>query len=454
MATRAETERGGASLWRWWALCALVLVGLVLGVFVPALLVLVALLVLMVPVLAARQARDRRRLDDAAGEELEKALAQAEGQRHRADLLGGVIDGADIPIIATDALGALTHINDRAGSVLGIGQSMLGRRFDELMPQGVLHELESLARRDEPGHARVGMPVHGEMRDFDVSADPVPGFDGAVVTFRDITELSRAMTLKTDFVANASHELRTPIASIKAAAETLSGPARHDEEMAARLIEMISANAGRLELLASDLLDLSRVEREGQAPETAMVDLGALIGRVVAELAPAGERRGLEIVVELGDGLGAVRSDGALLMLILRNLLGNAVKFAREGTKVRVVAQRRDIAPDRATPIPAAMDLAWGLRLSVIDKGIGIPLPHQQRVFERFYQVDEARTGSGARRGTGLGLAIVKHAARRLGGTVWLESVYQIGTSVGVDLPRCVASVDGEDALDPLSGGA
>ncbi|MEX0876886.1 MAG: ATP-binding protein [Phycisphaerales bacterium] len=429
----------------WWLVFSLALGGIVLGVFMPVFLLVSALAILAIPVLAAMDARAAERLRLRQ----ETTADQSALHARNAELLRGVINAADIPILATDEEGVLAHTNARSRAVLGISASMLGRRFDELMTQGVLHELESLARQGEAGHARAGVPIRGEMRDFDVSADPVPISKGAVIAFRDITELSRAMTLKADFAANASHELRTPIASIKAAAETLMGPARSDEAMSGRLIEMISNNANRLEMLACDLLDLSRLEAEDQPAEIDDVDLGDLIEKVIADFTPAAERRRLTIVAEIEPGLETVRTDAGLMMLILRNLVQNATKFAREGTVVRIAAQRQRVGVDRAAPVPAGLDGASGVSLRVIDKGIGIPLAHQQRVFERFYQVDEARTGSGARRGTGLGLAIVKHAARRLGGTVMLESVYQTGTTMIVDLPRCA---DAEETPEPRLG--
>lgn len=127
-----------------------------------------------------------------------------------------------------------------------------------------------------------------------------------------------------------------------------------------------------------------------------------------------------------------------MLSLMIRNLVGNAIKFAHQDTTIRVVIERELIATDRAAPVPVALDRKMGLVIRVIDRGVGIPLAQQQRVFERFYQVNDARTGSGALRGTGLGLAIVKHASKRLGGSVLLESVHQEGTTVTIGLPRCV----------------
>jgi len=432
--TKSHTNTPTDPIGNWALACSILLGSLLVGVFMPVFLLISGGALLWVVSMMRRATKIRDRL----GIELEEQGRRRGLAEESLAQLRDLIDAADIPILATDEHGQIVQANRRAFAVMGIGEAMIGRRFDEVMPEVVLSDLESLARGNEPGHATISLPIAGEMRSFDVSGDPIESSRGAVLTFRDITELSRAMTLKTDFVANASHELRTPIASIKCASETLSGPARADEHMSDRLIEMISSNAQRLEMLAFDLLDLSKLENEARPAQIEEVGLGSLIKRVLVEFESPVARRGLTIVQEIEDGFDELLTDPSLLELILRNLVQNAIKFAHEGTTVRVVARRSTVAADRALPIPSGLDRAMGMELSVIDKGIGIPLPHQQRVFERFYQVDDARSGSGAKRGTGLGLAIVKHAARRLGGRVKLESVYQSGTTLTIELPRCV----------------
>ena len=398
-----------------------------MAIFFPIFLIVTASSIIVMGYLLAGASKHR----DALSDELDTNFDDSQQALYIADLLRGLINAADIPILATDEHGLIAHINQQATSVLGIGQSLLGRRFDEIMTQGVLHELESLARAHEPGHARLTMPIKGEVRDFDVSADPVPISKGAVITFRDITELSRAMTLKTDFVANASHELRTPIASIKVAVETLSGPAKDDPQMSSRLIEMITNNADRLELL-------SKAESEDQSVQIELVNVHELVSQLLDGFSSPASRKDLELIAEIEPGIEEIATDSSLIALILRNLIQNAIKFAHEGTAVRVVIRASQVFPERESPIPAKLGYPMGIELSVVDRGVGIPIAHQQRIFERFYQVDAARAGSGARRGTGLGLAIVKHAAKSLGGTIRIESAPQIGTTMCVRLPRCL----------------
>ncbi|VAX41993.1 Phosphate regulon sensor protein PhoR (SphS), partial [hydrothermal vent metagenome] len=246
------------------------------------------------------------------------------------------------------------------------------------------------------------------------------------------TEQATAMQLKTDFVANASHELRTPLASIKAAAETLHEVGGEDPQIRERLIAMIASNAERLEELSRDLLDLSSLESPEAACVIERVDLTAIAEDLHELFAEPCTTRQITLEFDLDDRLSTTWTDARLVRLVLRNLLDNAVKFADTGSVVRV---RGSVSPG-AGDAPGTTRL--GATLEVIDQGIGIPIAQQQRIFERFFQADEARTGSPARRGTGLGLAIVKHALRALGGTIEVESVWQQGTTMTVDLPGCV----------------
>jgi signal transduction histidine kinase len=231
--------------------------------------------------------------------------------------------------------------------------------------------------------------------------------------------------MKTDFVANASHELRTPIASLRIAVDTLAAIGDEDPAMRERLLGVVASSTARLEEMVRDLLDLSRLEGADQRPAVLPVDFGALGAELADMYKEACAARRLELRVELDPpALDGFESDRALLLLVLSNLVDNATKFAFEGTAVRVVGT---LLPEKGGRRAA--------RLEVIDRGIGIPLDQQQRVFERYYQVESARTGT-ARRGTGLGLAIVKHALKQLGGTVRVESVWQEGTRMTVEVPE------------------
>ena len=354
-----------------------------------------------------------------------------------ASRLGSILDSADVPILATNHAGSIIQANMAAKLILGSGRLLIGEFFDSLMTQGAVIELEYLARSGESGHARLQLPVGGDMRIFDVAADPIASTHGAVCTFTDITELSRSATLKADFAANASHELRTPIASILGAIQTLEGPAKDDQVMTQRLMSMISSNASRLDLMVKDLLDLSKLESTLIPTVLAEVDLAELIEQTSAPFAPACERRGLIIKARIDPDVSTIISDSSLLELIMRNLIENATKFAHENTTITIHAEKVPVVINPESSPPDGLIGSMGIRIGVRDEGVGIPLSQQQRIFERFYQVDETRDGSSARRGTGLGLAIVKHAARTLGGTIRIKSIHQQGTTMIVELPGC-----------------
>lgn len=425
------TERSGAA----WALpMAIAASAAIVSVFLGWMI----LVTLGAMVWAAWAAARERSLAQDERWRLSREVRDSRGEAEQHERMRGVLDAAGVPIIATDAEGVITVASRSASRTLGGGRSLVGVRFDELFPQAELHELERLARGGEPGRARLKLPIEGELRTFVVSADALGRGLGGVVTLRDVTELVKAAELKADFAANASHELRTPIASIRGAAETLQGPARNDPAMSTRLIGIVANNAARLEALVNDLLDLSKLESADTAPSLGPVDLQDLCAQVSEQFDAVCQRRRLRVRAAIDPAARTVRSDRVLLELVLRNLVENATKFAREETEIVIKAVPAGIPMDPVNPPPPEADLARGVRLTVRDEGLGIPLAHQQRIFERFYQVDRARTGGSVQRGTGLGLAIVKHATRRLGGRVGVESVYQQGTTMIVELPRCV----------------
>lgn len=192
---------------------------------------------------------------------------------------------------------------------------------------------------------------------------------------------------------------------------------------------MISRQVGRLEELVRDLLDLARVEDSELRVRAEPLGLAELLDSLRTEFEMVCRERGLEIRFDVDPVLDGVSTDRRLLALAVRNLVENATKYAYERTTIMVKAKR------------LGRDGGEWQRWEVADRGVGIPLNLQQRVFERFYQADTARSGTPAgaspalRRGTGLGLAIVRHAVRAMGGKVGLESIYKEGTTVWLEAP-------------------
>ena len=223
-----------------------------------------------------------------------------------------------------------------------------------------------------------------------------------LLMLRDVTEARRSETARRDFVANASHELKTPIAAIRAAAETLLGGAIADPQAAGPFVDIVARNADRLSRLAEDLLDLSRIETRQWTFEPGPVDATAIAAQVADLLSPVAREKGLALGSEVPPD-ARVKADARALEQVLVNLVDNAVKYSARGS-VALRAER-----DGSTWV-----------ISVADTGPGIERHHLPRIFERFYRVDAGR--SREQGGTGLGLSIVKHLVQAMSGEVGVES--------------------------------
>jgi two-component system phosphate regulon sensor histidine kinase PhoR len=245
------------------------------------------------------------------------------------------------------------------------------------------------------------------------SSFPVGGEGLALLVLRDVTEARRVDAIRRDFVAAASHELKTPVASIQAAAETLSHALDEDPEAAHRFVALLLRDSERLSRIVRDLLDLSRLESERASFSPVRLDVLAReeIERIGGQLHDA------ELSVEVDAAPVTVPGSGEDLSLLISNLLDNAMRYTKPGGRIRV-----EVAPQNGDA-----------RLTVSDTGIGIPSRDLPRVFERFYRVDRARSRDTG--GTGLGLAIVKHVAEQHGGHVEAQSELGRGSTFVVTFP-------------------
>ena len=259
-----------------------------------------------------------------------------------------------------------------------------------------------------------------EARTFEVRAAPLSNSTsrGAIAILYDVTPQERLERVKRDFIANVSHEFRTPLATIRGYAETLLDGGLEDHQNRRKFVEIIQANGVRLNNIAADLLTLSELEAGRPEPEPGPIPVSDAVHAALHAVEPAARLRGLALsagpipdVYILGYG---IRFEQALL-----NLLDNAVKFNRENGEVRV--EVRPVAEGR-------------IEISVTDTGVGIPPEDLSRVFERFYRVDKARSRQVG--GTGLGLSIVKHAIEQMNGAIAVESRLGSGTRFAITLPR------------------
>jgi two-component system phosphate regulon sensor histidine kinase PhoR len=239
---------------------------------------------------------------------------------------------------------------------------------------------------------------------------------GALGVFIDVTRIERLERVRQEFLSNISHELRTPLTSILAFVETLETSALEDQESAKRFLAIIRKNASRMNTLISDIIELSAIESGNVKVRAEQVELAPLVAEVIGSLAAQSDSRAITVVNEVANS-ATVFADARRLEQMLTNLIDNAIKFNRESGKVTVNFERNNRD-----------------HIMIVDTGEGIPAQYLDRLFERFYRVDRARSREIG--GTGLGLAIVKHLARAHGGEVSVTSELGKGSTFTIELPQ------------------
>ena len=290
--------------------------------------------------------------------------------------------------------------------------AMTGVRYVDILVDQAVDQMLELIKTTNSGE-RVLEAVAGTTRFFKIRGQDMD-HQRAIVTIEDITEKSRIDTVQTDFVANLSHELKTPIGAVAALADSLNGET--ETEVVWRLAERIVTESHRMSRIVDDLLDLSRVEFGG-TDEWTEIDLGPVLVEVVSTNQHSAKRQGLGLSLT-GSAELMVRGDRSHLVSVFSNLVDNAIKYSEAGGIVLVESM---IQGDEIV-------------VNVTDHGIGIAERDQKRIFERFYRVDKAR--SRATGGTGLGLSIVRHIVLEHGGSIDVRSEEGIGSTFMVRLPR------------------
>jgi two-component system phosphate regulon sensor histidine kinase PhoR len=379
------------------------------------------------PILARAGGRVGRlaRLLDTVAPQLETRMKRLEQDRQQ---LRAVLSGMAESVIAIDARRRLLFANASADLLFGLDATSVGRLVPELIrsPQ-VQGAVESTLASPEPYRGEIVLTsrevllrVHARV--LAVHGTPLPGSPpaGAVLVFHDVTELRRLERMRQDFVANVSHELKTPLASIKAYTETLLDWALHDEEVNVRFLNRIEEQADRLNQLILDLLSLARLESGQEVYEHKPLALVPVLGPWIESHRGRAEARSLGLSLDFGalDEETLIMADEEAIRQILDNLIDNAIKYTPEGGTVSITCRLDG-------------DL---VALEVADTGIGIPRDDLPRVFERFYRVDKARSRELG--GTGLGLSIVKHLVQSIGGQITVDSRVGTGSVFTVQLPR------------------
>lgn len=330
-----------------------------------------------------------------------------------------VLDNMQDGVLILDAEGRVQLINPAAARLLQVDAA---QAHGLSCPQVVRdHRIVALWRRSQQSATAEGAML--ELGRNIVNIVSTPFWDGLQrgfsVTFQDLTQLRRLETVRRDFVSNISHELRTPLASLRALVETLRDGALDDPPAATHFLDRIEVEVDALAQMVQELLELSRIE-SGRVPlQRKPTPVGDILLRPVERLQPQAERAGVELVVDLQEGLPWVNADAERMHQVVTNLIHNAIKFTPPGGAITVRARRQD-GPE-----------AGQVLFSVEDTGVGIPAADLPRIFERFYKVDRARSAGG----TGLGLAIAKHMLHAHEGTIWAESSEGQGSTFFFSLP-------------------
>jgi two-component system phosphate regulon sensor histidine kinase PhoR len=350
-----------------------------------------------------------------------KRLAQRERQLHRtSQTQATVLEGMTESVIAVDSAEKILFANASAGRVFGFD----AKRVESLTLLEAVrsHELRAVMQKALRSRQLCSAELtwRGKtLRVFDVLATPLPGQPppGVVLVLRDISELKRLEQMRQQFIANVSHELKTPLSSIKAYTETLLAGAREDPVHCERFLNRIDEQASHLHQLILDMLSLAKIESSQGSLDYTNVRIADVVRRCLADYEPQAAARGVALeIISTGDEL-QVRADEEALRQILSNLIDNALKYTPAGGQVSV-----DVRSEDSTAV-----------IEVTDTGLGIAPEHHGRLFERFYRVDKARSRELG--GTGLGLSIVKHLSQSMGGAVAVASQVGSGSTFTVKLP-------------------
>ncbi|NOU71574.1 HAMP domain-containing protein [Paenibacillus sp. LMG 31458] len=358
-------------------------------------------------------------------ESLQQQMARIQENERR---LQGVMENMMSGIMMIDREERIMLLNPAAEYILGFSsQELLGKKYNEAKQQYEFTKLiqECIETQD---------PIRDEMvfyypaeRILDIHLSPIAHEDeewsGVLIVIHDITAVRRLERMRSEFVANVSHELKTPIAAVKGFAETLLAGALNDKETAVSFLQIIFDESERLNRLIGDILELSKIESKRIPMNFSPIYLPEFLEKSLSVLRKEAEKKHIELNIQVDDDI-YIEADEDRLRQIMINLLSNGIAYTQDGGKVKV----------RVEPLDMNADGDYErLRLIVSDTGMGIPKKDLPRIFERFYRVDKARSRSSG--GTGLGLSIVKHLVELHKGTIRVDSEVGVGTRFTIELP-------------------
>jgi two-component system phosphate regulon sensor histidine kinase PhoR len=327
-------------------------------------------------------------------------------------------------VIAVDASERILQLNAAASELLGIAsESAVGQMLTGVMRNSeLLKLLRAALEKREASEGEVVMYRHEAERNLQIHATPLRDAGGrvlgAMIVANDVTQLRKLERVRRDFVANVSHELKTPLTSIKGFVETLQDGALEQPDEAKRFLGIIARQVARLQAVLADLLSLSRIEQQAELDELRFQDnaIKPVLDAAIELCSHSAEKKNITVRSNCPDD-ARVRMNAALLEQAAANLIENAIKYSEPGSAIRIEAAREDT----------------GWKIDFSDEGCGIESQHIERIFERFYRVDKARTRSEG--GTGLGLSIVKHIMSAHSGSVTVQSAPGQGSTFTLHFP-------------------
>jgi two-component system phosphate regulon sensor histidine kinase PhoR len=372
--------------------------------------------------------------------ELHEKLKQSEEGKQKIEaILRNMSDG----LILSDTKGTILLSNEAVSRLFNISSGVEGNTIIETLRKAELMDMidhvamsrEKISREIDVTHPKdlhlmvTATPFYAHRKENDLT--------GIVMTFHDITRLKKLEEMRKDFVANVSHEIKTPITAIKGFTETLLDGAIDDRENAYKFLETIKNNSERLNSLVTDLLTLSRIELGDIMIQQDVINPEDVIDTVFTILAEKAQSKRLYLRKDIAPEIRELRADRDRLIQILLNLVDNGIKFTEQGgITIKVTAEKLAVhSAGEGGVLSSAPDLQHRafVVISIEDTGIGIPKKHLQRLGERFYRVDRARSRELG--GTGLGLAIVKHLIKAHGWEMEIESTEGQGTTVRILCP-------------------
>lgn len=336
-----------------------------------------------------------------------------------------IMKSMDTGLAAVDEEYRIVFCNEPFMKLMGLSGNIVGKIFYEVTRNPHVFDVIEKSVDEDEFISEETKVSHGERESIiKISATPIRNYSdlnasqGILLAVEDVTELRKLENIRRDFVSNVSHELKTPLTSIKGFVEALKQGAIEDKALSGKFLDIIDIEADRLTVLIEDILSLSEIESMKMDKNTGSYDVGAVVDEVTEMLNYKANKKGISIVTNIQDDLPPFICNRDRLKQLFINLIDNSIKYTVEGSVTVECKESRDKSH---------------LEIKIIDTGIGIEEEHLERLFERFYRVDKGRSRKMG--GTGLGLSIVKHIVELYNGTVQVSSTFGEGTTMKVRLP-------------------